>query len=374
MTGNNQYLGIKMQQWFKSYILPGLIFQSALVGGAYGSGQELAEFFLPFGPGGGLLGIGISTILFSLVLAASYEFSRVFRLYDYRSFCKGLLGRFWPIYEILFVLVMVLIISVVGAASGRLFETTFALPAIVGTIGIVVLIALLVFFGNKGMERALALWSFVLYGAYGLFLYWNINQFGEEIRASISIFEVKEGWGLSGLKYAGYNLALVPILLFVIRHLKTRREAVGAGLIAGLIGMVPAGLFYLAMIGQYDILLITTDLPVTVLLNALDGAELFGVIFPVVLFGTFIETGAALVHGLNERVASVYEERNKALPNIARPIIAICVLFVSIVLADIIGLNKLISQGYGMITYGFLLVFVVPVLTWGVWKIYKAEG
>jgi uncharacterized membrane protein YkvI len=179
---------------------------------------------------------------------------------------------------------------------------------------------------------------------------------------------------LSGLKYGGYNLALVPILLFVIRHLKTRREAVGAGLIAGFIGMVPAGLFYLAMIGQYDILLTTMELPVTVLLNALDGAEIFSIIFPIVLFGTFIETGAALVHGLNERVASVYKERGKTLPNIARPAIAIGVLFVSIVLANMVGLVNLIGQGYGIITYGFLLAFVLPILTWGVWKIYKAEG
>lgn len=31
--------------WFKRYLLPGLIFQSATIAGAYGSGQELAQFF-----------------------------------------------------------------------------------------------------------------------------------------------------------------------------------------------------------------------------------------------------------------------------------------------------------------------------------------
>ena len=39
--------------WFQRYVLPGFIFQSAVIGGAYGSGKELAEFFLGHGPIGG---------------------------------------------------------------------------------------------------------------------------------------------------------------------------------------------------------------------------------------------------------------------------------------------------------------------------------
>ena len=30
------------------------------------------------------------------------------------------------------------------------------------------------------------------------------------------------------------------------------------------------------------------------------------------------------------------------------------------------GLIDLIAKGYGMITYGYLAVFVLPVLTWGI--------
>ncbi len=367
------FRGNSVKKWFQSYILPGLIVQSATIGGAYGSGAELKEFFIPFGPGGGFLGMVVSTIVFSLVIAASYEFSRVFQIFDYKNFTKKLLGRGWVIYEILFILLMVLIISVVSAAGGTLFEATFSMPALVGTVGIVAMIAILVFYGNKGIERAFAVWSFVLYGAYILFLYWNLDQHGAQISDSLSTFDVKEGWFFSGIKYSGYNIALVPILLFCVRNLKTRRETIGAGLLAGPIIMIPAMLFYFGMIGQYDNIQATSELPVTVLLNALEGAEIFAIIFPIVLFGTFIETGAALIHGLNERIFNRYEERGKTLPKVARPLIALSVLFTSIVLADSLGLVNLIGQGYGYITYGYLIVFVIPILTWGVWKI-RAEG
>jgi len=68
--------------WFQRYLLPGFIFQSAIIAGAYGSGRELAEFFLGHGPVGGLLGMAVTTITFSIVLVVSFEFARRFKLYD----------------------------------------------------------------------------------------------------------------------------------------------------------------------------------------------------------------------------------------------------------------------------------------------------
>ena len=42
---------------FKKYFLPGFVFQSMVIGGGYGTGRELVEFFLRYGPLGGLLGM-----------------------------------------------------------------------------------------------------------------------------------------------------------------------------------------------------------------------------------------------------------------------------------------------------------------------------
>jgi len=36
-------------------------------------------------------------------------------------------------------------------------------------------------------------------------------------------------------------------------------------------------------------------------------------------------------------------------------------------------LTSLVAQGYGTITWGFLLLFVLPILTWGVWLIIRAN-
>jgi len=358
--------------WFQRYLLPGLIFQSAIIGGAYGSGKELVEFFLRHGPIGGLLGMAVTMLVFSIVLMAAYEFSRKFRLFDYRSFSQRLLGRAWPAYEILFVLMMILVISVVGAAAGDILKDAFGLPALVGTAAIMVLTALLVFYGTPAIERFLALWSFVLYGTYISFFAWHLVQNGTDIGASFASAEIGEGWIRSGIAFSGYNMATIPALLFCIRHQHRRRESIVAGALAGPIAMFPAMLFFLAMIGQYDALSAAGDdgpLPISILMSALHGADFFVYLFPVVLFGTFVETGAAMIHGVNERLDHTFTEKGLQMPDWVRPVVALLILISAMTLAEAIGLTNLVAKGYGTITWGFLLVFVLPLLTYGVWQI-----
>ncbi len=64
---------MKHAQWFKRILLPGLVFQSVVIAGGYGTGREIAEFFLTHGPLGGLLAmLLVSTVIWSVVNAASF--------------------------------------------------------------------------------------------------------------------------------------------------------------------------------------------------------------------------------------------------------------------------------------------------------------
>jgi uncharacterized membrane protein YkvI len=362
--------------WFQRYLLPGFIIQSSIIGGAYGSGKELQEFFFKHGPVGGLLGMAVTMAIFSLVLMAAYEFSRRFQLFDYRSFSKALLGPAWPVYEILYFAIIILVISVVGAVAGEILHDSFGLPNFVGVLGIMVLIALIVFFGTPGVERVLAIWSIVLFATYLLFLGWHLVQHGDQIVANMKNYEVGEGWAISGLAYSGYNLSTVPALVFCIYHMTKRREALVAGSIGGVLAMLPAMLFFIAMIGQFDVIAAAGDdgpLPVTILMNALDGAEFFAYLFPVVLFGTFVETGTAVIHGVNERIDRTFAEKGNRMPDWMRPAVALSILFTAVVVADAIGLTGLIAKGYGTITWAFIIILFVPLLTWGVYLIWRSD-
>jgi uncharacterized membrane protein YkvI len=344
-------------------LLPGFVFQSVVIAGGYGTGRELAEFFLMEGPVGGLLAMGLSTLLWSLVCIVTYELARKAGTFDYRTFFRHLLGSGWVVYEGAYLVFMLLILAVIAAASGSLLEETFGLPYWFGVAGIMVAVGALVLGGSRTIEGVMASWSVVLYGAYLVLFVWCFRAFGSDIVAAFSEPIETGAWGIAGVKYAAYNVALIPPLLFPIRHLRGRRETVLAGALAGPIAMVPGLLFYLAMVGQYPGIL-DRAVPANLLLELL-GSRGFQILFQVVLFGTLIETGAGLIHGMNERIAHVFTERKKEMPRLVRPALAVGLLLSGTLLAGV-GLVELIARGYGTLTWVFLLVYVLPVLTLGV--------
>jgi len=347
-------------------LLPGFVFQSVVIAGGYGTGRELAEFFLMEGPMGGLLAMATATFLWSLVCAITYELARRAGHFDYRTFFQGLLGPGWVVYELAYLIFMLLILAVIAAASGSLLEETFGLPYWLGVAGIMLAVGGLVLGGSQTLEKVMASWSVVLYTAYLVLFFWCFHQFGDQILSTLRAPAPTGSWQIAGVRYAAYNIALIPPLLFPVRHLRNRKETILAGVLAGPIAMIPGLLFYLAMVGQFPGIL-DRPVPANFLLELL-GSRVFQVVFQLVLFGTLIETGAGLIHGMNERIAHGFRERNRKMPPLARPILAIGLLLAGTALAGV-GLVDLIARGYGTLTWVFLLVYVVPVLTLGLWRI-----
>ena len=81
-----------MIAWFRRFLLPGFVFQSMCIAGGYGTGRELVEFFLRFGPAGGLQGMIPATLVVSAGCIVAFELARMTKAFDYRSFLRILLG------------------------------------------------------------------------------------------------------------------------------------------------------------------------------------------------------------------------------------------------------------------------------------------
>ncbi|MEQ8331132.1 MAG: hypothetical protein RH859_11795 [Longimicrobiales bacterium] len=351
---------------FRRWFLPGFVFQSVVIAGGYGTGRELVEFFLTQGPLGGLLALAVSTLVWSAVCMASFEFARLYRAFDYRHFFQHLLGRWWWLFEASYVALLVIVLAVIAAAAGSIAVETFGLNYWLGVGVVMAAVGALVFYGSAAIERFLAGWSFLLYGLYAVFFVWCFREFGGDITAHFGDEPAGAGWAWAGVRYAGYNLAVIPAVLITIRNHDRRRDTLVAGALAGPIAILPGLLFYLAMVGQYPVIL-DSAVPANDLLEIL-GSRTFQVAFQVVLFGTLIETGTGLIHAVNERISGLVEDRRGTLPRWVRPAVALGFLVVGTVIAQF-GLIGLIAQGYGTITLAVIAVYVVPILTVGVWKI-----
>jgi uncharacterized membrane protein YkvI len=353
------------------YVLPGAILQSVNIAGGYGTGRELVEFFTRHGMGNGLAGMLLATTLMSLVFAVSLALARRYRAYDYRSFFKVLLGRGWFLFEILAVALFILVLAVMGAAAGEILSRELGVPRVAGGAALLVGVVVLNFFGRDWVTRVLAGWSAFLYLVF-IAYFVAVVIASPPLREGAFAWQVESAWLVSALQYALYNVAAVPIILYAARAIETERQAVLAGLTGGVITMLPAAMFHLSFAGAYPAI-IHESLPVYVMFEQLSLPWL-QVLYLVVLFGTFVETGAGNIQGLIERLDSWWQERHgRTLTRGAHAGVAVLALTLSAVLS-VVGVVDLIAGGYGRIAWGYLVIFLIPLFTVGIYRLARTPA
>ncbi|PMG48940.1 hypothetical protein [Shewanella sp. 10N.286.52.B9] len=349
------------------YFIPAAVFLSVLIGGGYGTGREVIEFFTQYGQMGGVLAICTATVIFAIVLGITFEFARVFKVYDYRHFFKKLIGPFWVVFEILYILLFLLVLGVVSAAAGNTLQERFDVPATIGLILMPILVALFVLFGRLVVEKALALWSVLMYGVFITYFVIVVGQSDTDLLAATALTDIEPSWWFGGALYAMYNLAIAPGLLFSTRDIVTRQQAFVSAAIAAVAIMIPALLFHLSYsVGYPDVL--DKPLPNYWMIQQFAPDWLL-MLFIIALFGTLIETGVGLVQSVIERTPATSDEAN------AKPWLRALIAFGTVSLAALlgtIGIVDLIGKGYSLMSYGFACVYVLPICTLGVYKVVKA--
>lgn len=350
--------------WFRRIWLPGLAFKAAVIGGGYATGRELATFFVPSGPVGGLWGLLATTAIWSAVAALTFAFAVHTRARDYRTFFRHLLGRFWWIFEVAYLVAILVILAAFAAAAGSIGASLFGWPEIGGAL---LFMAATTFFASRGNEWVEPLFKYVsvlLYGTYAIFLILALSRFGDRIVAAFAASHPSDGWVTGGVTYASYNIIGAIVILPVLRHLHSRRDAVIAGLLAGPLAMLPAVLFFLPMLAFFPGIE-AVELPSDFLLERLN-LPWFRVLFQLMVFAALLESGVGGVHAVNERIAQSWTAwRGGDLPMPRRAAVAAAILALAVFVAGQFGLVALVAEGYRWLAYLFLLIYVLPLSTLG---------
>ena len=352
--------------FFKRFLLPGFAFKAVVIGGGYATGRELAEFFLPSGPWGGVLGMLLAMACWSAICAATFLFARATQSYEYGALFRSLLGPAWFLFDGAYACLVLIMLSVFGAAAGAIGAAVFGWPEIVGTLGLVAGIAAVAAFGSDSVERLFKYVTYFLYAVYAIFVILAVLKSSNRIVANFAAAHPTTGWALGGLTYAGYNVVGAVVILPVLRHLTSRKDAVIAGLLCGPLGMLPAVLFFICMAAYYPAIGSAT-LPSDYMLMRLD-APVFHVVFQLMILAALLESGTGAVHAVNQRIAGVLAARGHALPTGGRLLLSAGVLILSIFVATRFGLVALIARGYRALAYMFIAVYVLPLLTYGLWS------
>lgn len=356
-------------RWFRVYVVPAAVFQSLLIGGGYGSGREVVEFFTLQGVGGGLLGLAVAALAFAVILAVTWEFARVFASYDYRHFFKLLIGPAWVVYEATYLVGITLVLAIIGSVAGNILQDQLGWPRWANTALILVSVTVMAFYGRDWVARIMTAWAVLLSAIFVLFFLLVVAQFGPDIRAALAAAEVGPGWARKGLQFGLYNVALAPAVLFAVRAFRSRREVILSAVIAALAAVAPALLFHAAFSARHAEI-VAQPLPTYWMIGLL-GAGWFMALFLLGLFGTLIQTGIGLVQGLIERIDGWRLDRGRPPLTRSRHALTALVLIVSSGLLSAIGVIDLVARGYGTLAWVSLAVYHLPLLTIGLWRLRK---
>jgi uncharacterized membrane protein YkvI len=242
---------------------------------------------------------------------------------------------------------------------------------VAGSLLLVLCIAVIAAFGNEAVERLFKYVTYFLYATYALFVLLSLTHFGARIATAFAAPTATTGWATGGLMYAGYNMIGAILILPVARHMTGRRDALIAGLLAGPMAMLPGVAFFVCMIAFYPAIT-AVPLPSDYLLAQL-AIPAFRTLFQVMIFAALLESATGGIHAINERVAQAYTEaRGRLLSRPARLAVACAVLVVSVFVAARFGLVALIASGYRWIAIVILTVYILPLVTWGLWRILRA--
>ncbi|MGH8242060.1 MAG: YkvI family membrane protein [Steroidobacteraceae bacterium] len=364
-----------MRRIVSALLLPGLTFQGVLIGGGYATGRELIEFFLRYGPRAAILGALLSMVLMSIVLAYTFEFARMTRCYDYNSFFEQLLGPCRFVFEVAFLALNTLVLAVTSAAAGALLAESFGVPAWAGTFLLCVVTAIFLYLGGRAVERLFLYWSPLLILTYVIFLGVALVRFDSEIANSFAAHSTVGGaaWIVGAIAYTGYNVVIGPAVLFSLNHVETRAQALWSGVLAGPIAMLPALFFIAALVALYPAV-VDAAIPSERLLAALH-TPILRALFLIAVFGTLVQTAVGVTKAISDRLElAIGERRGRPVLAGGRLLIGLGLLGGSIVVAQGVGLVDLIGRGYGTLAWVFVAVYIVPILTFGAWRVHKRSG
>lgn len=361
------------RQLFRRFVLPGFAFKAVVIGGGYATGRELATFFVPSGPVGGIYGILLATVIWSGSCILTFLFARQTGSLDYRTFFKHLLGRGWFIFEIAFLIALVVILAVFVAAAGAIGNAVLGVPHSAGSLALVACIALFASLGNDGVEWLFKYVTYFLYATYLIFAALVFTRYGDTILTTFANAPAPTRWAVGGATYAGYNIIGAIVILPVTRHLTSTRDALVAGALCGPLAMLPALMFFLCMMAFHPAIG-SQELPSDYMLARLD-APIFRLIFQVMIFAAVLESAVGGTHAINERISHVFSRhRGRSMGATHRVAATLAVLFAAAFVADRVGLVTLIARGYTWLAYAFLAIYILPLVTLGSWRLLKPRG
>lgn len=352
---------------FSRIIIPALMFQAVAIGGAYATGREIIEFGASFGALGWGAGAAMA-VMGALLGYLVYETARKYQLFDYRSMSRHLIGRFFWMFDLVYIPFALTVLAVLCAATGDILRDTLGLEPWVGVGAIIAITAIVIFKGANVIERFNGIGTILLMMGYVFFALLVITTHWGNITAVFSSgdHQLKPDASLGdamllGAIYVGLGFVIYPSTLMTVRHLRTRTETAIAAAFTGGLYVVPWFLTYFALMGFYPSgRIFDASVPWLAMLKT--EPRWVVILYGVLVGWTLIATAVGLIQSVLVRIdQNVIESSGHPLAPRLRVLITLGVLLVSALLSEF-GIIDLISTGYLIGALALIVVFGIPLI------------
>jgi uncharacterized membrane protein YkvI len=382
---------------FYTLLLPGIVAHAMITGGGYSTGREIVQYAARFGPRG-WLAVAVVCVGFAVLAALAFEVARLARAYDYKSWARQLIGPLWPAFDLLQLVMMLLVLAVMAAAMGSVLRTTLGVPYGFGLLATFVTVAFLGWKGTRWIERFKTIGTFGLWIVYLGFTLLALTAATAPATPVAAAPTAAGGAGatvahattlavlVSAVQYVGYNLSSFPPVLFCLHRQTKRTQTIASGLLAGVAMTFPFALTFAALMHFWpDPEIFGAEVPWLPLLERASagrgGPGPWTALFGLVAGWTLLDTAVGNAHALVDRVEQNLDDlprrlrpRSGGFTPAQRALFSTAVLGAATLLARI-GIIDLVARGYGMLAWGFIALLALPLLTVGVYRIWRgSEG
>lgn len=345
-------------------------------GGGFATGNQEVNFYVKYGWLSAVLPF-IAMFFVAWTYRNALVLAKDHNVHDYKSFANVLYHPYEKIFSIIFELcfmVNILIaVSTSIAGAGSLLQNVFAVPYFLGISSIGVVLLVLTIFGAELIIRVLRYKAYFLIVTLVLLAYLGLQAGAFKWQAFIASRETfgNDAWEAVGkaMLYVGFqSFGLVPAVS-VSHRITTTKECNAFGVFGILLNGSFLAVMCIMLLGFAPEVLKET-LPVYYVTNQLDIPWL-KMVYSIILFVALIGTAISFVYTSVARFEKVWKGSGVFESLRLRRIIISITTMILCTSASVFGLTALVVKGYGSVGYVGLAFVVLPLLTVGTWKIAK---
>lgn len=343
----------------------GSAFIGIIVGAGFASGQEILQYFTSFGHLG-TIGAIISTALFTYVGMTLVNTGSQLKTTNHREAINQISGKIIGTivdYVIIFTLFGVGVVMLAGA--GSLLNQQFGLPPFVGSVIMLILIAITVMLNVQqvisviGSITPFLVLFILMVGIYSLLTF--DLPFRELEPIALEQTSVLPHWFFSAVNYVSFNTAVGAAMSLVMGGAEKNPKTAAQG---GLVGGLGLGLLivisHLAIFSKIDVVG-TYDMPMLKIVDLISPA--LAIVMTFVLFGMIFNTAVSMFYAFSARFTKQGSRKSH--------IFIIMTLIIGFI-ASFAGFTDLVSFFYPLI--GSLGLVLIGVLVYAPFKLKKIRN